>query len=258
MKSDSDEKSFKCNICKKSYFSYPALYTHKRNKHNIIPITGKEEIFKKTMQSSNTLQKFNYSALENDNWDFPKLLDHVIKIYKNTLEKIFSNKNCILFQKNFVNENHVGVKILKKIKEAQIIKLMVPDATLNPIIDEILIIYLIYFVKVTQDQNLTDMVVKFVILIREHINIVGWDYKKKFKEFRIRVSYNNKGPYTLFNSCEEVPDFVNEFVSVFIALDANFSFELNELLDLTKNFCNWLFVNNLTSFKICTNEIEED
>ena len=210
------------------------------------------------MQSSNTLQKFDYSALENHNWDFPRHLDHLIKNYKKTLDKIFSNENCILFQKNFNNENHVGVRILQKIKDAKLIKLMVPDAASNPKIDEILIIYLIYFVKVIQDQKLTDMVVKFAILFREHINIVGWDYKNKFREFRINVSYNNKGPYTLFNSCEEVPDFVNDFVSVFVALDSNFSFGLNELLDLTKNFCNWLFVNNLTSFKICPNEIEED
>lgn len=32
-KNDSEGRNFKCNLCEKSYLSYPALYTHKKTKH---------------------------------------------------------------------------------------------------------------------------------------------------------------------------------------------------------------------------------
>ena len=45
-KVDKADKLYCCDECNKAYMSYPALYTHKRNKHNIIPITDKPNIFK--------------------------------------------------------------------------------------------------------------------------------------------------------------------------------------------------------------------
>jgi len=256
-KKDSNGKVFMCNICNKSYFSYPALYTHKRNKHNIIPITGKEEIFKNIMQKTQTT-KFKYSALENDNWNFSDLLENIIKSYKRALRRIFLNPNCILFSPKFQEDTHIGIQMLKNIKNSKTTKLLVPDPSTNPCIDEILIIYLIYFVKVTQDQILIDLVVNYAILLREHINIVGWDYKRRFKDYGIKMTFNYQGPYSMYNTCEEVPDFVNDFISVFIPLDQNFGLCVKDIIDLVKNFCNWLFVNNLTSLKICSNEVEEN
>jgi hypothetical protein len=195
--------------------------------------------------------------LENDNWNFSEMLEKLIRNYKATLRRVFRDPNCILYKQNFNEDSHVGVRMLTKVQEARTSRLLVPDPASLPCIDEILVIYLIYFVKVTQDQCLIDMVVNFVILLREHINLVGWDYKRRFRELGIKVGFNYQGPYTLFNTCEEVPDFVNDFVSVFVPLDSAFSMGEKEILDLTKNFCNWLFVNSLTSFKICSNEMEE-
>ena len=36
-KNDSQGRNFKCNQCDKSYLSYPALYTHKKQKHPLPP-----------------------------------------------------------------------------------------------------------------------------------------------------------------------------------------------------------------------------
>lgn len=55
------KKQFKpensCELCHKQYLSYAALYTHKRNKHNIIPITARPKIFKASFHK----QKFHYT-----------------------------------------------------------------------------------------------------------------------------------------------------------------------------------------------------
>ena len=34
---DTSGRDFKCNICEKTYLSYPAMYTHMKNKHALDP-----------------------------------------------------------------------------------------------------------------------------------------------------------------------------------------------------------------------------
>jgi hypothetical protein len=178
-------------------------------------------------------------------------------IYENILNELYNNKNCILFKKSYDSKSHKGYQILKSIRERNPNRLDIPKAELKPCIDEILIIYLIYFSKVARDSKMIEMVTKFVILLREHINIIGWDYKKKFVEFGVKVDFNYKGAYTSYNDCHEIPDFVNDFISVFICLDGiDFNFEMKDILDICQNFCNWLFVNNLTNFKIVLNDLD--
>jgi hypothetical protein len=179
-------------------------------------------------------------------------MDKVINIYEQTLIQLFKNKNCILFNNDFKLENHEGVRILNKMIRKEQRKNISQEKVGS--IDEALILYVLNFAKVTQNVKFIDMVIKFTILLREHINIVGWDYLRKFKDNGIKIKFEYKGPYTTLNDCENVPDFVNDFISVFISLDENFSINLQELMDLTKNFCNWLFVNNLTNFKVSLNK----
>lgn len=246
------DKRYSCNICKKTYLSYPALYTHKRNKHNIIPITGKEELFKYNTDKTMNTVKFKYSAIENEKYDFSKLMEKVSNLYNQTLNSFFKNKNCILFSNEFKLEDHEGARILKNIIQSKERKNLIPEKDSS--IDEALIIYILNFAKVTQNQKLIEIVIKFSILLREHINIVGWDYLRNFKENGLKIKFEYKGPYTTYNNCENVPDFVNDFISVFIPMDDLFYIEIQELYDLTKNLCNWLFVNDLTNFKVSMNE----
>lgn len=256
-KISADKRNYLCNFCQNSYLSYPALYTHKRNKHNIIPITGKQELFKNSGGKSSNQTKFKYSALENSNYDFSELLDYIIINYTKCLVEFFQDPNSVLFNKDFVTLSHEGLKILKSIKSKALQKIVIPDLKLKPCIDDILIVYLVNFAKVTREENLVALVIRFSILLREYLNVVGWDYKKLFSEFNVKVDFNMKGSFTMHNESQEIPDLINEFISVFIELDENyFKFDFKKLVDLSQNFCNWLFVNNLTNFKIATNEIE--
>ena len=41
-KNDIERRTFICRLCGKSYLSYPALYTHRKQKHNITLSSGRE------------------------------------------------------------------------------------------------------------------------------------------------------------------------------------------------------------------------
>lgn len=231
--------------------SYPALYTHKRNKHNIIGITGKEAIFKKYAKATKSYMKFKYSAIENDNYDSTNLFEIVFNIFKQLLTNLFTNEKCLLFKSNFNFESYGGVIQLKQMKHKIHKKGLIPQKDSS--IDEAFIIYIINFAKVTQNTNLIEAIIKFIVLLRENINIVGPEHKERVISFGINLNSDNRQPYSKYNTCQDLPEFVNDFISVFVPLDELFFIELDELLDLTNNFCNWLFVNNLTNLKIAPN-----
>jgi hypothetical protein len=244
------ERNFNCPICNKRYFSYPALYTHKRNKHNVIPITGKDEIFKSMIQKSKG-KKFKYSEIENSTKDLQAHIMKIVEIYKSQVKRIFKNENSILYDNYFNVDDHEGVKILEKLKNLNEFQLEIPRKDMS--IDKILILYLLYFARVAEDRQHVEAVTIFVILIREHLNVVGWDFKKKFHDFGIPSDYTFDSEFTQKNFSDVIPEFVNEFNSVFLTMDETFSLCEDQSNDLTKNFCNWLLVNNLTGLKICDN-----
>lgn len=237
-----EDRRFQCNNCGKRYYSYPALYTHKRNKHNIIPITNKHGIFK------NNPTKFKYSAIYKKSLNHQVLFDYIIERYTQTIIKYFTDSRNILYQKNFDINQQYGLQMLKS-KTFLDIKL-----NKNTFIDHALNIYLYNFIIVSSDNHLKEIVIRFVILLREYLNIAGWDYKKKYFDHGIKIIFNPIGSYTLHNTCEEIPDLINDFISVFVNMDIN-KFDMNskDIFDLCHNFCNWLFVNDLTNYKATAN-----
>lgn len=40
-KNDTEGRTYKCKLCGKSYLSYPALYTHSKQKHNTCNTSGR-------------------------------------------------------------------------------------------------------------------------------------------------------------------------------------------------------------------------
>ena len=87
-----------------------------------------------------------------------------------------------------------------------------------------------YFVKV----------LKFVTLFRECANILN---KEKIK--------GEGKTYTEMSSAEDIPDISNEFITEFLDPDGNvFDINKEEAIDLTQNFCHWLYENNFTCSKL--------
>jgi hypothetical protein len=246
-KKDISNKKFLCNICSKAYYSYPALYTHKRNKHNVIPITGKQTIFKKSKNS----YKFKYNALESSNKN-KELRDALLKTYREKLISFFLDPECILYDKDFNPDANLGLVKLESFTNHSQIK--IKEILKNATIDDALTIYLSSFVEVTRKDFFIDILTTYCILLRTYLNTIGWDYKRKFIETGVNIEFRRYGAFTAFNDCKEVPDLINEFLSVFMTLDEKFFMEEKYILDITTNFCSWLFVNNLTNFKLIPNE----
>lgn len=75
--------------------------------------------------------------------------------------------------------------------------------------------------------------------------------------FREYVNQNNKNQsnpemeFTINNSAEDVPELSNDFINDFIEPEVNdFGFPKEEAIDLTQNFCYWMYENNFTCSKL--------
>lgn len=81
--------------------------------------------------------------------------------------------------------------------------------------------------------------IMFVTLFREYVNIAKKDE-------------NEPDEYTKRNSAEDVPDLSNEFINEFLEPEKSevFGFSKDEAIDLTQNFCHWMYENNFTCSKL--------
>jgi hypothetical protein len=248
-KKEENGRNYTCNICSKSYLSYPALYTHKRNKHNIIPITGKPEIFK---TGGNTVyNKLKYNIMETRT-NVKASADIIIKCYKNNCEYFYTDPSSTFFKKNFHPSQDSFLKLLEIYKISGLEKICIPALHEKEklFVDNILAIYLILLVEITRETIFTQLVVKFIFLFREYLNLVGWDHFKYLEDFGLVNQLMVKGEFCSFCSCEELPEMVNDFVAVFLECDVRLAPEKKDMADIVLNLCNWLFINNLTNYKV--------
>jgi hypothetical protein len=105
--------------------------------------------------------------------------------------------------------------------------------------DEVFAEYLLKVSKLAKNETFKK-ILKFVTLFRECLNIINFSKsKEEGKEYS--ESYN----------AEDAPDISNEFVTEFLETENNV-FELNkeEAIDMTQNFCQWMYDNNYTCSKL--------
>lgn len=237
-----------CQICNKCYLSYPALYTHKRNKHNIIPITGKPEIFKQT----STQNKFKYNAFEN-NANIYAISSDLIKLFSDfCIEMYLEDKEGIFYNPNFKIENDKLIKALSFYQQPDLrkIKIPKPEDELANSFYKILAVYLILLMEITKGKDFSDFVIKFVFFFREFLNLNGWGHYQNLKEYEIINIPISKEEFCDKVNCEEIPEMVNDFTNTFLEISPKLSKNANKIIDITQNFCSWLFINDFTKFKL--------
>jgi hypothetical protein len=249
-----ERKKIICNLCNKTYFSNPALYTHKRNKHNLFPISGNADSYKKLFKSIEHRLDIKFCDYENLE-SFGDSIQYILNIYRGKLNYFYNDIKCILYRKNFNYEIHKGYLNLSQMTQCKIAEILNCSRKTAPSIDDILSTYMISFLRITKNEELIYIVITYCILLREYLNNFGWEHKKKFHDFGVKIEYNYKGAFCSFNDSEYIPDLINDFVSIFMNLDPLFSLGENDLLCITDNFCNWLFINSLTGFKLNPNTI---
>ena len=238
-----NHRIYKCKDCDKSYLSYPALFTHRKQKHNINSINGGKRGRPKKINVINKIEKIKYNPLnvsfflkdertgnvqnENDfkfsiNFAFNSLYnddkkDIIIKLKK---MKFYTDLNSHPFLKMFLNDNHdVNIKI--------------EDDELA--IDYVFIDYLNKMSLYCNKEYYAKLIL-FVLLFREFINL-----KKSDKN----ENYSNN------HNAEDVPDLSNEFINDFLEPENKyFDFDKEESINLTQNICNWMYENNFTSTEL--------
>ena len=238
-----NHRIYKCKDCDKSYLSYPALFTHRKQKHNINSINGGKRGRPKKINEINKTEKIKYNPLnvsfflkdertgnvqnENDfkfsiNFAFNSLYnddkkDIIIKLKK---MKFYTDLNSHPFLKMFLNDNHdVNIKI--------------EDDELA--IDYVFIDYLNKMSLYCNKEYYAKLIL-FVLLFREFINL-----KKSDKN----ENYSNN------HNAENVPDLSNEFINDFLEPENKyFDFDKEESINITQNICNWMYENNFTTSEL--------
>jgi hypothetical protein len=244
-KADNDGRNHRCQFCGKSYLSYPALYTHIKTKHNTTGQTtgrGRGRPKKDTGETINTIRLL-YNPSTMDYYKHPERMGEV----ENVIE-------CIM---TVFAELYQDDKMRTKLAEK---KMRIYDEwTKHPFYltivdhfqkgnamdgenskcDEVFSEYLLKVSKLAKKEQF-NKILKFVTLFRECLNIINSNKcKEEGKEYS--ESYN----------AEDAPDISNEYVTEFLETEAaTFDLQKEEAIDLTQNFCQWLYDNNYTCSKL--------
>ena len=86
-----------------------------------------------------------------------------------------------------------------------------------------------------------EKLIVFTTLFREHFNLINQKKMEDNKEF------------TQEREAEDVPESSNEFITDFLFpndQENEFSLTFSEAIDLTRNICNWMYLNNFTCSKL--------
>ena len=91
------------------------------------------------------------------------------------------------------------------------------------------------------NKNYFTKLIVFITLYRENVNQTYEDKESEGKK------------YTENHSSEDIPECSNVFIVDFLYNDQNdkeYDFEKEEAINLTQNFCSWLYDNNFTCSKL--------
>ncbi len=241
-KKTDNHRTFKCQECDKCYLSYPALYTHRKQKHNINHMNGGKRGRPKKITPQNNQEKIKYNPLDasfflkeertgnvqnEDDFKFSINLafnslynDDKKDIIKLKKMNFYSNVISHPFLKMFLSDNH-DVNI--KIEDEEIA------------IDYVFIDYL-NKMSLHCNKEYYAKLIMFILLYREFINLKKIDKNK---------NYSNN------HNAEDVPELSNDFINDFLEPENNyFDFDKEESINLTQNLCHWMYENNFTSSKL--------
>jgi len=244
-KKESDIRNYKCTLCDKSYLSYPALYTHCKQKHNASNYSLRGRGRPKKENYINDCDPLNETYFQCKDRSGITCVENI----RMCLEKAFK----------FLYENETSEEIIRIIKEGKMKKY--PNLELHPFLGKFLIKehdtnHIIHNEKIPIDFVLMNYLDKmslycnedyytkliiFVTLFREHVNYINVDKVEKEHEF------------SEIREAEDVPESSNEFITEFLFpddQDYGFGFTKEEIIDLTRNLCNWMYINNFTCSKL--------
>ena len=250
-KNDNIGRTFICKSCGKSYLSYPALYTHCKQKHNTCNTSGRGRGRPKKENGESFSERLKYNPL--DASYFLKDNRRGTTNFEDFEKSIIDAFHILYSRNNFDRNLNKDMKNYNKIQEHPFLgKFLLDKHDVNikindekEISDKVFMDYLNKMSLHVNPNYFTTLII-FVTLFREFVNITELK-KKNIKE----KNFNNDVEYTSVNSAEDVPDLSNEFINEFLETDKKlFDFNKEDSIDLTQNFCHWMYENNFTSSKL--------
>ena len=249
-KSEIEGRTFECKLCNKRYLSYPALYTHCKQKHKTNNSSGRGRGRPKKEGAETETEKNKYNPI---NITYFSKEERTGKTEPNEINNCIDTAFYELYSIEFRNRNDQReMKPYTHIEEHPFLNKFKNDIhNINQNInnehectDNILINYLNKMSQYCNKEYYIKLI-KFVALFREHTNIIN----------KHKVNDNNgiEKEFTEVNDAEDVPDSSNEFITDFLAPDEkneDFGFSKEELIDLTQNLCFWMYDNNFTCSKL--------
>lgn len=229
-KNDPEGRSFKCDICGKTYLSRPAVTQHVKTKHpdemnKVKRNRGRPKKDDEVDTKANNREIFMESFFDKsirvrgiENFDAEnELILSLTSLYTDYKEILFKDWPSINLDYPILK-----IELTEEMKQNEI-----------KTFDEAIIRFLNYMGSKTS-KNYFFFTCKFIILFREFINI--------FKKGNEAVSH----PFSEFNSPDSVPESCNEFIADFLDKHNFFGLEIIEVIESIQYFCNWLYNNGLT------------
>ena len=250
-KSEIEGRTFECKLCNKSYLSYPALYTHCKQKHNKNNSSGRGRGRPKKEGAEFESEKIKFNPInstyfmkeERNGKTQPDEINNCIdEAFKELYSEEYRNRNQQREMKNYNSvEEHPFLYLFKN--DAHDLNQIMKDGGIYT--DKVLINYLN---KMSQFCNPKFYIklIKFITLFREHVNL--------FNRNKVEQKVNGiEKEYTEIFDAEDVPDSSNEFITDFLdptGKNEDFGYSREECIDLTQNLCFWMYDNNFTCSKL--------
>ena len=261
-KDDFEGRNFSCKICNKCYLSYPALYTHYKQKHHSHYISDRRRGRPKKNIENFYKERIKYNPLN---------LSYYLKEGRTGITEIYDFENCIKDAFNIIyNNNEITVRernLRKKMNKYDkvyehpflgIFLLSKHDRTVKNINENEIcdVVFMHFLNKMSLHVNPFYFVrlISFITLFREYINISKNKNGNEENENEYYLQYKfykNEPDYTACYPAEEIPHFCNGYINDFLECDKlSFGFRKEESIDLTQNICSWLYDNNFTTLKL--------
>ena len=251
-----NERTYKCPDCDKSYLSNPALVMHRRTKHGLVidgekrargrpKASDEQEVsYKKAKKYYNEFLGDEIRKKKNTNEKIDKevVKENFRNIFNDLKDKIFKDLEKVedyqlydLTDKEWDNKNlDVMNEKNKKEKEKN------DDPVKRTLIDYVFIIFLKEISENT-NKKYFEFIQKFILLYRKFIN-----YFKKNSIKKESKDFDSKKEYSQIECAEEIPETFNDFFLDFLQPNSYFAGKDNDYIELAQYFCFWLYEKKYT------------
>ena len=259
------DRNFICG-CSKSYLSYPALYTHVKNKHSGTFPIGSNAKRRISNPSDENLMLMVPASVEVFQHEFKELIEQIYNASSAEPKKLILESIKVLFENqtlktdsnlmNLRNEIKVMIYVHENIEELEKIKESMT-------IYQTLALYLVTIFPYCSDKFYKEYIV-LIIMLCHTINTKGNLFLNP--ECAPKKTTTEGGDVAVCSKVKSkmIPEVMNLFIaemfpvlySAYVTQGMTFEFlgkeeeNIKNLILMTKYLCNWLFYNEFVDFRL--------